>query len=537
MLRELVRAALRSGLQHVHVAAGPAGPDAGLAPLLRGVDVVLQALAPHEVGAARVVASHCAAAGTALTQIVLADDEAWLVPVRPAAEPGVLDTGWSAAQARSVAAPSVDAGPRPAAASVEARPVVATAVANHAMHGVFRWLTGMEPAVSRTRVTRISTDSLRSHVHTVLPHPFAAHAVAYGAAGFRHRITELEQGAPLDEEEVSRRLAPAVDDRFGILALTEYDWAQSPLNVSAAVAADPVGLLGPGARPDPVVGAGFGAVRARCAAALRALARYAAVMVDPRRLVDAGGTALVDDRNALAGEPVAALAAVRTGALTGQVWGHVIGATTARTVPAHAAFPVLRACDGDTPYSAGLAAAYDWSTAIRTGLIGQCRRRTLIEAGTRRTPYPRVRPDAVPLDRAGAICLELLTDLGDVPQVYDVTGSLGVPTFAFCLGARTIAYTTAFLAADAISDGLLRVVQAAQARIFDQPGYAPAAVPELPMALRGEAVEAYPPGVDNAAVVAGLRRNGRVAVAVPLDHDPALVELLPYLVNVVIDDA
>jgi hypothetical protein len=83
--------------------------------------------------------------------------------------------------------------------------------------------------------------------------------------------------------------------------------------------------------------------------------------------------------------------------------------------------------------------------------------------------------------------------------VHDVTGSLGVPTFACSLAGRTVSYGCGVSGTLALRDGLLRLLLAYQALANDEPAYAPAAVPDLAPRLRGTATRPGPPDLGKAA--------------------------------------
>jgi hypothetical protein len=462
--------------------------------------------------------------------VVLEGDEAWLVLVTP----GSAGTGWSAARLRLASPVPVAAGRHPGSA-------VVTVIAAQLVQGAFRTLTGAAAPPGGARLARIRLDSLRSEEHRFLPHPYALAATATTADALRRQVAALAAGPRLSETEFSRRAARCVDDRLGIFGFTDHDWAQVPLPVAGAVVADPVGLLVGPARPI-VVGAAFEFETARCQAALGALASYSARMVDLRRLVDPDTGAPLP----AADDPATVLAAVRAGTMPAAVWGCVLGESAlddpaeVRLVPAAAAFPALpypAGHDGATP--AGFAAGYDWREAVLSGLLAQCRDRTVAEIGSATTPYPRVDLAAAPLDDSSRRCWSLLAELGELPEVYDLAGSLGVPTFAFCRGTSTITVTAGATAASALASGLRQVLLGVQARVHGQPQYAPQPPAALPVRLRGGRVRELDqrPPLDPVEVAARLRSCGRVAVVVPLDHDPGVVEVMPYLVRVVLEDA
>jgi hypothetical protein len=181
--------------------------------------------------------------------------------------------------------------------------------------------------------------------------------------------------------------------------------------------------------------------------------------------------------------------------------GYALPDGTVRPVPAALAFGSGRAT--------GLAAGYTWAEAVGTGVLAHCRALTLAERVAPRPvdlpPDPYRRP----------------VELAGIPvEVHDITGTLGVPTFSFRVDGRTVACTTAVSRADAIHAGLELTLLDHQTGAHHQP--------ESAFVVAGD------PAVEPAAAVAALVRAGHAPVAVPLDHDPELVDVVPYVVNVVL---
>ncbi|MGH3769503.1 MAG: hypothetical protein ACRDTX_30885, partial [Pseudonocardiaceae bacterium] len=117
----------------------------------------------------------------------------------------------------------------------------------------------------------------------------------------------------------------------------------------------------------------------------------------------------------------------------------------------------------------------------------------------------------------------------------------GIPSFAFCVGDKTVAYRTELDTRDALRLGLEQTLQYEQARTHQQPDYAPPDVADLPLRARG--VSPASPRSSDAGdwidrqhrLSAALVRQGYRVVVVPLDHDPVVTAVLPYLVNVVVE--
>jgi hypothetical protein len=550
LLPAVVRAARRSGLATIRVDSPGGSDEEELARLVSGASVVLQVGEDRVPASTRALERVCARAGVPMAQAVVHPGEAWLAPAG-----GDAATRWSAVRPRlrPASAPPGGNGPTgPASPASPAGAAARVAVASTLVHRAFRAFTGVDEARPPDRLIRIDLDTLVNEEHQFLAHPYALPAVPLAEDGFRERVAALAGGERLSEEEFSRRAARCVGERFGIVTLDEHDWVQSPLYVTGAT------VYPPGRAGVATTRVGFTYQAARVAATMRALAHYGELTVDPRRLTDPAGRPLA----ALDGNDLPqALAALRTGALTGEAWGYELpdlpptspARCAVRRVPAGLAFPRLASANrpaANRPEAlAGLAAGFDWGEAVRDGLLGCCRQLTLdavrrvaaghAAPGHATNGYPAVDLDPVRLEPEGERSRALLAAIDEHPEVYDITGPLGVPTYAFCLGPDTVAATTGHSPASALSAGLVQALRAVQARVHGQPAVAPPAGPELPPHVRGRILTT----VDETAAVWGvaaladrLRDIGRVAVAVPLDHDPRLAELMPYLVHVVLCD-
>jgi putative thiazole-containing bacteriocin maturation protein len=581
LLPAVVRAAVRSGVRSVRAVTTPECPtETGslpahsgarkdvpsirwwtgnadtteeLAALLDGVDLVVHVSDRPMVSRARLLDTLCAGRDLPLVQAMTGDGSVWVGPVgRVGADrPGASD-GWH----RLVAlAGSGGRGPG-SIAPAGAASVMPTVVANQIVQELFRHLTGAHPpeppAPSRRgRMTRIEPDTLRGAPHDFLTHPFslAATATATGLAELADRVGELAGGAALAPEEFSRRAAACGDARLGVFGeISERDFAQLPLHVTQTHVSDPVGLLGP-AVPAPVVtGIGRDFASARYQAALRALAAYASLMVDPRRLLTRDGLGLVPPGD----DPRPALNRVRGGESSGWVGALDLADQRPRLLPASTVFPALR--DPATPYRPprGVVAAFDWASAVRAGLVRHCRHLTVTAAARATTPFPLVGlagrgglaglagvDGAADLDEATRWCLDMAAVLGEPVTVYELTSVLGVPVLACLLGGRTMSYGCGLSAEDALRDGLLGLLRGYQSRADGDLAYAPAPVPELARRLRGTSHRpmSFGPALDVPDLVAALARCGRHAALVPLDHDQEVHQIMPYIAHVVVTDA
>jgi hypothetical protein len=485
---------------------------------LSGARVVLYAGDRAAVAEVRRLDRACRRAGIPFVATILAGEEAWLGPFGSSGgdRPDWM-SGWRRLRALNHTA-ALDGDPGTGAA-----PAV---VANQFIRAVERLRD--EPA-GPPRMTSIELRSLRTRRHDFLPHPFALPVPDPTAP--LSTVDRLRYGERIDPEEFSRRVVACLEPRLGVLGeVTEWDFVQIPLAVSRVQVSDPVLLLDSGT-PRPVVfGTGLSHAEARRNAALRGLATYGSLMVDPRRLHVQNGA---DPRT---GDPDEDLATLRAGKWHGLVWGHGLADGRPYELAGAEVFPALSGARSDYAAPAGAAAGYDWAEAVRTGLLGQCRRLTLTEVVECRYPVTPVDWNEVTLDAPGDRYRSMVRLIEARLEVFDVTGSAGVPTLALCLDGGTVAYTSGFSFPEALRDGLVGVLRRHQARADRDAGYPPAPVPPLPKGGRGPRVSACPAwSTDVAATAARLARLGRIAVAVPLDHDPGVTaSIMPYLVNVVL---
>jgi hypothetical protein len=497
----------------------PVASDEQLADMVGEADLVVHVADRPVPRWARLLDRLCAQRGVPVCQAVLVGGAAWLSgPVRPGLGAPGLSDGWR----RLTALSPVEHAGSPPSPSV---------VANRLVHSAFRHATDTATDTAGPELVRIEAETLRGTTHRFVAHPFSGGASPEDETEFRRRIGEVERGPRLDPEEFSRSAAALTDSRLGVFGeISEDDLAQLPLLVTRTTVSDPVGLLGEDTARPVAIGAGLDFADTRYRAALRALAVYGALMLDPRRLCTATGEPLL----APGADPDAALARLRSGELRGHVRALELAAHRCCLLPAERAFPALRD-PGAVPV--GVAAAYSWSEAVATGLIAHCRQITRTEAATAPGPFAPIEPAGLTeLDEVTQRCLRMVAALDERVDVYDVTGRLGVPTFACCLAGRTVAYGCASTASGALLDGVRQLLLAYQARVNGEPLYAPASVPDLPRPLRGTRVRPRQPRapLDVAQLVSALAGHGYRPRVVPLDHDRKVHQVMPYLAHVVV---
>jgi hypothetical protein len=185
------------------------------------------------------------------------------------------------------------------------------------------------------------------------------------------------------------------------------------------------------------------------------------------------------------------------------------------------------------------ASGSDWPEAVHAAVVAAANENVVAALSTATEPFHRLDMDAAELTPRGARYLKLLEIVDQPFEVHDLSGLLGLPTFAFTTPKDTVAYVSDLDVDVALEKGLEQTLLAYQSRAANQPGYAPTPVPDLPANLRGETGEtgetgARPNSVTLEEVVTRLTREGGRVVAVPLDHDPFVARTCPFVVRAVV---
>jgi putative thiazole-containing bacteriocin maturation protein len=465
-----------------------------------------------------------------LVQAVIVGDQAWIGPlIGPDDEQA---RGWESAWRRLQATRTGPAAERRRFAFTDdpLAPIseyltssTAALVANHASFEVFKYLTGVLMPETRGRLLQVDLKTLRTTAHRFLPHPTCLPVAAVAAPSpeaLAETIDRLAGGEPTDEQAFSQQVCDCFDDELGLFTfLGEGEFQQLPLNVCRVTISNPALL------PEPdgsltAIGLGADMGMARRKAAQRACELYAASVVDVRRLVYDPGQGL-------------------------RVWGYDLTEQRPKLVAATSIFPTLRGLAPSLDSAPWLASGFSWAEAVATALASVCQQLTVAECNLDGEPFPLVDLDAGVLDEQGARYAQILRTWKVPVAVYDVTGTLQIPSFTFCVGNQTVAYRTGVDVCDALRYGLEQTVAYEQAWANHQPDYAPPDVADLPRRVRGTRLTvpqatSQPSGSGDWTrqqhrLCDALARRGRRVVAVPLDHDPAVTDVLPYIVNLVVE--
>ena len=486
---------------------------------------------------ARLLNQHALASQKLFIQAVVIDDQAWIGPLVLDRAQGCWECAWQRLQA-NIALPQrnlyswIDQPDRVASRYL-AGPTVGV-IANVLAFEIFKQLTETGHVETQGQMIRIDLETLDSRRHRFLPHPLCEacqHPKAPLMTALLDTVHLLEQNGTIDEEQFSKQIVPCFDQALGLFReLGEHDLIQMPLNVSQVIVSNPLHLVEEQALTVHAVGADLATARRR--AARRACEIYAASVVDRRRLMAAE---LVLGRRDVA---YAAPAALDDDSEF--TWAYTLHSGSMQRVMTSIMFPSLHQQAPSAATAPGLASGFSWAEAVGRALLAHCERLTIAQIGGARQPFPRVALDDLALTDEGRAYRRMLEAINAPVALYDVTGALGVPTFAGCLGDRTIAYAAHFNVAEALQIVLERLLQHDQAIHTGQPAYAPPAAPNLSQMLRGDAWKAPAYKTSDSwtermhDLVQALYDSGWEALAVPLDHDAALNRVLPVIVNVVL---
>jgi putative thiazole-containing bacteriocin maturation protein len=380
----------------------------------------------------------------------------------------------------------------------------------------FKYLTAAGSCEVNGKVVQFDLDTLRCDGHPFLPHPLCGtcqHPVPLDALAFLDKVRLLETQEPLEEAVFSHRVVTCFDPTLGIFTyLGEDDFLQMPLNVSRLTVSAP---MSPHHAQETVTltRAHLTLDTTRRRLTLEGAAHYAARLVDLRRLPTGPGA-----QEALA---------------------YDLHAKRVRRILAVKAYPALDP-QRPPPYLLGVGAGLSWAEACAHALLDHCLALTLHEVEQGVVCCRELDVNMQSLDNRTKHLHTLVEQTGRQLRAHHITGSLEVPVLAFSVDDETIVYTAHFDMAQALDDGLERVVQRFQSLEDEQPGYALPSVVQLSTAGCG-ALESPPHGPVLRGwreglewLVERLYQEQWIIAAVPLDHDPALSDVLPFLVRIVL---
>lgn len=502
---------------------------------IQAYDAVLHIAGEPALARARLLNRLCIEQQKVCIQAVTVDGSAWIGPlVQPEAN-GCWECAWRRLQANltdlASQFPRYAFHDRPLVSGERALTMAgATIVASRLVFELFQYLTQTGPTETVGKLSAIDLATLLSESHTFLPHPHCLacqHPVAPTASQFLARVRDLWKRSSIDANSFLEDFVACGDDRLGLFRSVDMgNLVQAPLAVYRIHLSNPLPEACQ-AGSSSVVAVNVDTREASIRAAQKACERYAASFVDQRRL-------LSSETVQQSAFPVISTGEARTRA--GELWTWALDLRTrqACAVPASAVFAAPGASER------GVASGKTWEEALCLALLDRCNELTVKHARDVQQAYPRVDLAQVSMTSEGTHLVRLLQAAGARIAVYDVTGALQVPTFATCLDEKIVACTSDCDSARALCVGLEQALRQYQSAQFQQPDYALPPVPDLPENLRGTqlSVPHYTlpdEWSDRLEWLLGrLRANGWSAFAVPLDHDAALVRVLPFIARVIL---
>jgi bacteriocin biosynthesis cyclodehydratase domain-containing protein len=411
----------------------------------------------------------------------------------------------------------------------------ATMIGSLLMFGVFRYFTQAGSTEMAENLTAIDLVTGVSEDHTFLPHPHCRscqRSTVPTAAQFLEQVQQSQRQEPIDSTVFLENFATCVDERVGIFTAVDDHFAQVPLatyKVCLSHSRPPE----PQGEPISVVAVDLDARDAIIRAAQKAYVRYAATTVDRRRLLSAEMAQqhpLLTSDQLMGGE---------TSSSEGELWTWAMDMQTLQAV----LVPATHVFSSD---ERGIAVGMSWDEAVCRALLDWCNLLTVEQM----REVQQVDLLKMPMTSEGNYLYQLLKTAGEQVTAYDVTGVLQIPTFALYAGEQVVAYSTDYDAKQALRKGLEQVLWWHQAQhtqnsdnrkglsLRDYPAVSVPALPPVPHEeqLSTPAFSAAPETwlARKEWLLQKMWSHGMRVFVVPLDHDPTLARMVPFIVRVLV---
>jgi hypothetical protein len=436
-------------------------------------------------------------------------------------------------------------------------------IANRLIFEFFKHCTQAGPVESAGSLIDMHLETLHCERRVFLPHPHCStcqHSIAPTAMQFLKQIQQLQHQAPLDPAKFCENMAQDVDNQLGLFtALDTNNFVQAPLAVYKVGLSNPM-LLSTQSKPLEVIGVGTDRISAKVRACQRACEHYAASFVDPQRLLH-GETIQQQSSPAVPVDQLIGTPAPQKDVET-WTWALDLHTQQACLIPAPLAFPSLQHGELRIEDERGIGSGMSWAEAVCQALFDWCTFLAIEQVHDAQRRYAQVDLTMIPMSPEGIHLYRLLQTSGGQVTVYDVTSTLSIPTFAVYVDQKVVAYSTHCDIAQALSTGLRQAMRQYQATQAQEPEYAVVPVPDLPEQARtGRDSSGYDPlrspqslqaPTDNDQwgtpdqmmpeawtayqehLLQTLQTHSFHAWALPLDHDPALAQMHPYIVRVLL---
>jgi putative thiazole-containing bacteriocin maturation protein len=508
--------------------------------IIQTYDAILHIAERPMLARAQLLNRLCVEQQKTFIQAIIVDDYAWIgPPVCPGTE-GCWECAWRRLQANltdlSEQLSHYEFHDQPLISSSRSLAMPgATMIANRLIFGLFQYFTQIGSTEIAGKLSSIDLITFLSESHAFLPHPHCLacqHPIVPTASQFLEEIQQLQHQSPTDLDIFLENFATCIDNKLGLFtALDNSNFVQAPLAVYKVNLSNPMfKRIQPESLSVVMVSTG---IRDACMrTAQKACERYAANLVDRQRLLPPETI----QQLSLPAISTDQLVGIKTLPPEDEMWIWALDLLTQQAclVPATHVFSSL--CNQDL----GSASGKTWEEAICLALLDWCNYLTIGQLKDAQQAYIQVDLVRTPMTPEGVHLYHLLKAVVEQITVYDVTGPLQVPTFATCLGEKVVVYSTHCDGAQALSIGLEQALQQYQSEQFQQYDYAVASVPDLPSILRSDqlAVPLYTsPDTWPARrewLQQKLQSKGLRAFAIPLNHEPALMQVLPFIVRVLL---
>lgn len=513
--------------------------EAQVRAIIQAYDAILHIAHHHTVARAQLVNRLCIEERKTLIQAVTMNDYAWIGPLVSPKADVCWECAWRRLQANLTASDqyihpefhdgSLDYSNQPSAALKKGL------IANHLLFELFRYYTQVSPTETGRRLRGMDLRTFESESHTFLPHPHCLacqHPIAQNATQFLERMRSLQSRCPIDSHTLLEDFAHCVDARVGLFpAVDNSHFVRLPLAVYKINVSN---LLPREDSPEPltVIAASVDVREARVRAAQKACECYAANCVDQRRLLPSEA-AQQSASPVISAEQLIG-ASVQASADQIWTWAQDLQTQQALLVPAACVFSPF------CKHERGIGSGKTWEEAICKALLDWCCYLTVEHVKDAHHEWPQIDLERSCVTQEGAYLYRLLKAAGERITVYDITGPLEIPTFAVCSGTKTISYSTNYDSMQALNMGLEQAVQHYQSTHFHQPDYALRPVLDLPVDPRSNQTIVLSREEENICknregwLLQKLQKNGIRAFVTPLDHDPALTQVLPFIARVLL---
>ncbi|GHO50660.1 TOMM precursor leader peptide-binding protein [Ktedonospora formicarum] len=514
---------------------------------IQGYDAILHLSERPMLARAQLLNRLCIEQRKTFIQAIMIDDHVWVGPLVGPDTGGCWECAWRRLQANltnlSEQFSRYEFHDQPIASPSRflAMPI-ATMTANRLVFELFKYFTQAWFTKTVGNIVDIDLETLISKSHMFLPHPHCLacqHPILPTASSFLEQIEQLQRQSPINPNTLfEENIARYIDDRFGLFTtLDNNHFVQVPLAVYKIHLSNPMlrkcqyELL-------DVIAVDTDMGEARLRALQRASERYAATLVDRRRLLPCERVhqhvlpTISTDQWVGIKQPLPEVSTY--------TWALDLHRQQAYLVPAEYVFPALNETAQEIENERGIASGMTWEEAICQALLDWCNYLSIEQLKDAHHSFLQVDLASAPMTPEGTHLYRLLKVAAEQLTIYDVTGTLQVPTFATCLNGMVIAYSTHFDVAQALKMGLEQALQQLQAERCQQPEYAVAPVLDFPLTRRRNQLhvpqymlpEAWPDR--QAWLLRTLQTNGLRALAIPLNHDPAVTQVLSAIVRVLL---